>query len=104
MENFPPENPKPKSSLPLALLLAFAPAGILMAVVAWISQQHGPSRSAVPMLWAASLLSVVCCLVSSAMLFNRRSVVAILFALLLLILNGLIAFFLGCCATLSLSN
>jgi hypothetical protein len=89
----PPTEPKKKSPA-LALLLAFLPAAMLMLLGAMNLGQN-PEKS---LCMTACLLSVVCCFISSFMLFARRTGLAIAVGVLFLILNGLIAFFMGCVA------
>jgi hypothetical protein len=91
---------KPAGSPILALCLGFVPAAILMALFGGLDR--GLSGSAQnTFLWLACAASVVCCLVSSALLFRRGTGGAIAGALLLMFLNGFIAFFFGCCASLN---
>jgi hypothetical protein len=85
---------KSKKSPAVALLLAFLPTAIMLSL-----RVLRPNISNT-MLIVACVVSVICCFVSSSMLFARRSGLAILAGLFFLLLNGLIAFFLGCVASL----
>ena len=101
MDNEPDRNQKqkPTSSPVIALCLGFAPASILMALFSGLGRSLSGSEQNT-FLWLACAASIVCCFISSALLFRRRTGGAIIGALLLMFLNGFIAFFFGCCASL----
>jgi hypothetical protein len=84
---------EPKKPPIIALVLAFLPAVMILALFTFKFQ--------FPSDWLAApcFISVVCCFVSSFMLFARKTGLAILAGVLFLLLNGLIAFFFGCAAT-----
>src|SRR5450631_944139 len=99
METNSNEPQKPKGSPLVALLLGFTPAAILIAIFSGFGR--GLSGSAQnEMLWFGCVTSIACCFISSALLFRRGTGGAIAGALLLMLLNGFIAFFFGCCASL----
>jgi hypothetical protein len=79
----------------LALLLGFAPAAMVLALLRL--KPNLPPR----LFWVPCALSVACCFSSSFLLFARRTVLAILAGVLFLILNALIACFFGCSAYLN---
>jgi hypothetical protein len=80
----------------IALFLAFTPAALLLGLFSF-KPNVGPAG-----LKNACILSAICCFVSSFMLFSRRTSLAILAGVGFFILNGLIAFFLGCAASFRL--
>src|SRR5438132_14288493 len=90
-------NEPAKQSPALALVLGFAPAALLLAIMT-MSGQNGPHGN---VLWPAFGVSAVCCFTSSFMLFRRKSGWAIAGGLLLLLFNGAISLFTGCMALLS---
>ena len=99
MENNSNEPQKPKGTPAIALFLGFTPAVILIALVGGAGRHVSGSEQTV-LLWLACIASVACCFISSAMLFRRGTGGAIAGAVLLMLLNGFIAFFFGCCASL----
>ena len=78
----------------LAMLLAFVPAGLVLAFFSF-----GGDLKA-PLLAAALLLTIGCCTASSLMLFRHQTGLALVAAVLFLILNGLISLFFGCACML----
>jgi hypothetical protein len=88
----------PEKSPVLALVLAFAPAAILLTLLG-VSAALGKNL-AIPLLWTASIVSVGCCFTASFLLFLRKTGWAIAVGVLFLLLNGAISFFLGCVAAL----
>jgi Mg/Co/Ni transporter MgtE len=100
MENIPPEPQKPKRSPLIALLLGFTPAAILIAVFSGAGQKV-PRADQNTVLWGACVISIICCFVSSSLLLRRRADGAVAGAVLLMFLNGFIAFFFGCCASIN---
>lgn len=85
-----------KPSPTLALILAFTPSVLLLAIAAVGRYLASPTA----ILMIGCLVSIVCCFVSAVMLFRRRGL-AILFGILFLLLNGVISFFFGCAAVFS---
>ena len=77
----------------VAVILGFAPAAFLLA--------FRSGNSSGDLLIGATLISIVCCFGSSFILFRRGSGLAVVGGVLFLIVNGAIAFFLGCAAILS---
>jgi uncharacterized membrane protein len=71
-------------------------AGITIATTAPLSNDASAA-----LLWLGSGASVICCFTASILLFSRKTGSAILWGIILLLLNGFIAFFFGCCASLS---
>jgi hypothetical protein len=98
MENNSNEPQKPKNIPAVALFLGFTPSVILLAVFSGVGRTVSGDEEVI-LLWLACIASLACCLVSSALLFRRGTGGAIAGAFLLLCLNGFIAFFFGCCAT-----
>ena len=83
------------------LLLAFAPAAMLLAFIALGSSGivHDIHNTIILFLiWMACMVSATCCFVASSRLFRRGTAAPIMGGILLVILNGFIAFFFGCCA------
>jgi hypothetical protein len=99
MELSPKKPAKPKTSPLMALLLGFSPAAILMAAFSGLGLNL-PAHQQNVFLWSACIISIVCCFISSALLFRRGTGVAIAGAFLLMFVNGFIAFFFGCLASL----
>jgi len=93
----PPPLPKKKSPAP-AMILAFVPSVLLLAVLSFSSAVAAPSA---PLLFLVCGVSVVCCFVSSALLFRRNTTLAILCGIIFVVLNAGISIFLGCVALLS---
>jgi hypothetical protein len=100
METNSNEPPKPRGNSAIALFLGFTPAAILIALVSGLGGNISGSQQQT-FLWLGCAVSIVCCFVSSAMLFRRGAGGAIAGAVLLMLLNGFIAFFFGCCASLN---
>jgi len=102
MNNEPDRPAEPSETTPIMLILAFAPAAMLMAT--FILGANGmlknvsdsASRS---LLWSGCITSVACCFISSFLLFRRGTASAFFGVILLMFLNGFIAFFFGCCAS-----
>jgi hypothetical protein len=99
MENKPNEPQPPRKGTIAGLFVGFLPSVILISLFGG-SANHLSSSGENTFLWLAFAASLVCCLVSSALLFRRGTGGAVTGAVLLLLLNGFIAFFLGCCASL----
>ena len=94
----------PRRSSTLALVIGFAPSVILLAgitVAATAPLSNVSNDAADVLLWLGSGASVICCFTASILLFSRKTGPAILWGIILLLLNGFIAFFFGCCASLS---
>jgi hypothetical protein len=101
METNSNEPQKTKGSPLLALLFGFAPAVVAMTLMSGAGRNlSGPEQIA--MLWAVCAFSLACCVISSGLLFRRRTGAAIAGAVLLFLINGFIAFFFGCCASINL--
>ena len=100
-----PTEPKGDQGLsPFALFLAFAPSALLfLTFSSGLSRMfEGASRSTnLAFVWLACFVTVACCLCSSYLMFRRGTAASIVGGLLLLLLNGFIAFFLGCSASLN---
>lgn len=77
----------------VAVVLGFFPAALLLGIT-------GSRASSEAVLFAA-VVSVFCCFTSSFLLFRQKSTLATLGGVVFLLLNGAIAFFLGCGAILS---
>ena len=86
----------PEKSPVFALILAFAPAAILLTLLG-VRAALGKNL-AIPLLCTASIVSVGCCFIASFLLFRRKTGWAIAVGVLFLLLNGAISFFLGCVA------
>jgi hypothetical protein len=97
-----PQLPSPASprNLAPALVIGFLPSALLLGAIAVSSAGKLSGSDADAMLWFCSIASVVCCFVASFMLFTRKTAGAVAGGILLLALNGFIAFFFGCCASL----
>ncbi len=80
-----------KWSLPIALLLAFVPAAMVLILIA-----TGGTQLKQDALFALALLTGVCCFVSSFMLFRRRTALWIVAGILFMIVNGIILLGFGC--------
>jgi hypothetical protein len=94
---------QPAGSPAMALLLAFAPAALLLLVITLSAVELRPRMSeeiARVLFIAACIFSLICCFISSRMLFSRRTTGAVLGAVVLLLLNACIAFAFGCGALL----
>src|SRR5262245_1862451 len=93
-----------KKSPTLALMLAFAPTAMVLAVVG-VSLVAARFKLNLPNFAALAVLlcvgSLLCCFASSFMLFRRKTGLAVFGGILFLLLNGFIAFFFGCAALLS---
>ncbi len=104
MNSIPPTLPpvdKPPSKSPVfALVLAFLPAALVLAI-GTTSGQNGPRAG---VLWSISAVSAVCCFASSFMLVRRKTGWAIALGILFLLLNMGISFFVGCVAVLKGMN
>jgi hypothetical protein len=81
----------------LALFLGFVPAALVL-VVMQMGNLRDPSSS---FLAAGAIGTLVCCFIASFLLFRHKTGLAVAGGLLLLLLNGAIAFFLGCSALLA---
>ena len=100
-------NDKPaekKKSPALALMLAFAPTAMVLAIIG-LALLAEAMKFTLPLGpgWVV-LLCVgcgICCFTSSVMLFRRKTGLAIFGGILFLLLNGFITFFFGCSAMLS---
>jgi hypothetical protein len=98
----PPPLPKPPASPARALLLGFAPAGMILILITCASSglgDHLSNDATRAWLIAAAIASLACCLTASIMLFKRKTSAAIAGGILLLLLNAFIAFFFGCTAS-----
>jgi len=82
-------------------VLAFAPAAVFLTLLG-VSAASGKNLT-LPSLWTACIVSVVCCFTSSLLLFRRKTAWAIAVGILFLLVNGGIAFFLGCVAAFKLN-
>jgi predicted permease len=86
-----------KKSPALALLLAFLPSAMILAILPF-ARNTNPSTA---LLIAGFVISVVCCFTSSFMLFRRGTGLAIFGGIIFLLLNGVVSFFFGCGAILT---
>ena len=78
------------------MCIGLLPSALLLMAGAF-ALEHGTARE----LWAfVCFISVICCFIASFMLFARKTAAAVLGGLVLLLLNGFVAFFSGCTATL----
>jgi len=89
---------KPPKTYLLILILAIAPAALLLGL--FTPGTHGvfqkfSNSTGMLILWICCLLSLVCCFFSSFMLFRRRTAEAILVGVVFIILNVFIVFFFG---------
>jgi len=91
--------PPVRRNLALALVLAFVPSALLLGAITVAANGHATGADYVPLLWCLSIASAACCFFVSRTLFSRHTSGAIVGGVLLLLLNGFIAFFFGCCAT-----
>ncbi len=91
----------PRRSPTMALLIGFAPSVILLAGITIATTAPLSNDASAVLLWLGSGVSVLCCFTASILIFSRKTGAAIFWGLVLLLLNGFIAFFLGCCASLS---
>jgi len=91
--------PAPKSTS-RALLIGFAPSALALTLLPLGSVLQLSRSDSDSLLWMLCAVSIVCCFVASGMLFARRTGGAVLGGILFLLLNGFIAFFFGCCASL----
>jgi hypothetical protein len=101
METNSKKQPSPKNSPLFALLLGFAPAVAVMALINGAGRNFS-KHDQNAMLWAVCIFSIACCVISSGLLFRQGTGAAIAGGILLLLLNGFIAFFFGCCASINL--
>jgi len=102
MNNEPNRPIEPSETTPIMLILAFAPAAMLMALFVLGSSgmlKNVSDSTGRSLMWLGCIASVACCFISSALLFRRGTASAILGGILLIFLNGFIAFFFGCCAS-----
>ncbi|MGC3992415.1 MAG: hypothetical protein QM796_22490 [Chthoniobacteraceae bacterium] len=98
----PPPLPKPPASPALALLLGFAPAGMILVLITCASSgvgDHMSNEATRAWLITAAIASLGCCLTASILLFKRKTSAALAGGILLLLLNAFIAFFFGCTAS-----
>ncbi len=86
----PNEPDKKKKSPALALVLAFLPSVMILAILPF-ARNANPSTA---LLIAGFVISVVCCFTSSFMLFRRGTGLAILGGIIFLLLNCVVSFFL----------
>jgi hypothetical protein len=96
MNSEPPPLP-PKRPLTLAVIFAFLPAAIGLA----LATLPIPKRQMSPCCIIAAILALICCVTSSVLLFRRNTTAGIVFGVLLLLLNLAIVAGLGCAALLS---
>jgi hypothetical protein len=81
----------------LALFLGFVPAALIL-----VALQMGTLQDPSSSLFAAGAVgTLICCFIASFLLFRHRTGLAVAGGLLFLLLNGAIAFFLGCGALLA---
>jgi hypothetical protein len=104
MAGIPPELPRPKGSAAPALILGFLPSAFIITGIGIASTAPLDNKTSIALLWAGSIASVICCFTASILLFTRKTSTAIAGGVVLLLLNGIIAFFLGCCATIGSSS
>jgi hypothetical protein len=97
----PPPLAPPRRSSTLALLIGFAPSVFLLAGFSIAATAPLSNDASAVLLWLGSGASVICCFTASVLMFSRKTGPAILWGIILLLLNGFIAFFFGCCASLS---
>ncbi|HSI13471.1 MAG TPA: hypothetical protein VK961_15615 [Chthoniobacter sp.] len=95
----PPPLP-PKRPLTVAVILAFTPAALGLALAALPIPKAQLSACCI----VAAILALVCCAFSSVLLFRRNTSTAIVFGILLALLNLAIVGGLGCAALLSNIN
>jgi hypothetical protein len=98
-----PSAAAPAGSPAKALLLAFAPAALLLVIITVAATPLAGAFSdnmSRAIFIAASIASLVCCFLSSRMLFSRRTTGAVAGAIALILLNGFVAFAFGCAALL----
>jgi hypothetical protein len=93
--------PPPRRSSTLALLIGFAPSVFLLAGISIAATAPLSNDASAVLLWLGSGASVICCFTASILMFSKKTGPAILWGIILLFLNGFIAFFFGCCASLS---
>jgi hypothetical protein len=86
---------KRKATNLFALLLAFVPSVLLIALLAFAGSSNPPAI----LLALSCVTSLTCCFVSAFLLFRRNTVLAILFGILFL--NGAFSFFFGCATILT---
>jgi hypothetical protein len=90
-----------RRSLTLPLIFGFLPSVLLMAAIGIATTTPLGREESEGLFWVASIVSVVCCFGSSIALFTRKTGGAIAGGILLMLLNGFIAFFFGCCASIT---
>jgi len=95
-----PPPPLQKRTPALALGIGFLPSIMLMGVFAISAGASLSRENTSTLLWMASGASLICCFTASALLFSRKTGPALLGGIVFLLLNGFIAFFCGCCASL----
>lgn len=87
-----------------AIGIAFLPSALFLIAFAVAFNTNLGKDTSNALLWLASAVSVVCCFTASIMLFKRSTAGTITGGILFLLLNGFIAFFFGCCASLNGGN
>jgi len=88
---------RPQAPFPvIALTLGFVPAAFFLAATQ--TPNFDPSAA---FLVAGAVGTLLCCFIASFLLFRHKTILAMAGGILLLLLNGALAFFLGCGALLS---
>ena len=99
MNPVPPPLP-PKQPITLAVIFAFLPAAIGLAVATLpVPKEMFPVSCII-----GAIMALICCVTASVLLFRRNTSTAVVFGILLGLLNLMIVAGIGCAAMLSNIN